>query len=200
MNLKFPCTIGVLGSCGAGKSKLCKYIITYYKSNFDFVFVLTGTGFNRGYDFLKDIGMKHKVMNGLKFNDKLAFIMKKQKYYKENNIKSSVLIVFDDLMGQVKKSKVIEQLISTFRHFNISIIFISQSAFGIAPDLRELLYYACIFGQYTARSLKAIWESYFQDMSYKELIDYMKGKLTRPYSFILMDRIQKNKRIMIAPA
>ena len=50
-----------------------------------------------------------------------------------------VLIVFDDILGSVRDSKIFKDLISTHRHYNISVIFsihfsskVSSSVFRVA--------------------------------------------------------------------
>jgi len=191
--------MSILGSCGAGKTVLCKYIISYFEDKFDFVFVITSTGFNGQYDFLDTLSLKNKVMNTIDFDKKIAFIMKKQKAYIDSGIKPSILIVFDDVMGSIKTSKKIKLLISTFRHYNINIIFISQYANAISTELRELCFYSCVFNQFTERSLKAVNESYFAHMNFKDFKMFINKKLSKPYTFMFVDRIKKKNSIMKAP-
>lgn len=202
MNINFPSIISVCGSCGSGKSWSIKYILKLYKDFFKHVIVFTSTGFTNSYDYLKDYGIKNTVMNTMDVEKKIMKIMMRQKAYKEKGYEFNVLIIFDDCMGCVKPySDELKLLLSTYRHYNLSVIFVAQFANQLSTFCRELSSYAIVFNQYTKRSLEAIYNSYFMEHdSLAKFMIWFKNKLNVKYSFYFVDRVNKSKTIMKAPA
>ena len=87
--------------------------------------------------------------------------MKIQKRNREKNNPCNVLLIFDDIFGSINNSKVFKDLVSTYRHYNISIIFSAQYVSGSVTYLREISNYIILFNQRTQSALKLAYESYF---------------------------------------
>ena len=61
--------------------------------------------------------------------------------------------------------------------------------------------YAIVFNQFTMASLKAIYQSYFAEHdSLSKFNLWFKNKLNVKYSFYFVNRVDKSKTIMKAPA
>ena len=202
LDLMFPSIISVLGSCGAGKSYITKYIITENKKKFDDCIVFTSTGFTNSYNYLNELEIKPHILGLIDIDLKIKRIMKKQKNYHKKGIKSRLLVVFDDILGAMKTySKMMLRLLSTFRQYNISIIFISQYAASTPTFIRELSYYNIVFNQETQNSMKACHESYFREFStLGKFIEWFQNKLKEKYTFFFIDRLKKIKFIARAPS
>ncbi len=171
------------------------------KDVFDYVLVFTSTGFTDSYKYLNKLGIKNKILSSLNIDESIEKIMDKQKKFYLNKIDSKICIIFDDIMGTLNSySKVLKRLLGSFRHYNISIIFVAQYASVIPTYIRELSFYNIIFNQTTFASLKSIYESYFRNFnSQKEFGGCFRNKLSLPYSFFFVDKINKRKFIAKAP-
>jgi ABC-type dipeptide/oligopeptide/nickel transport system ATPase component len=207
--IKPPFSLTLTGHCGSGKSYLIKYIIRSFqqKSFFDFICVFSNTAnFTEDYDFLKDkpaedpsTGTRYAIFSPIYADEKIKRLMQIQKKNRENDNKKNVLIVFDDCFGSVKDSKQFKDLISTYRHYNFSIIFSVQYISGSTTYLREISQYAAIFEQRSANALKLCYESYFQEFEkYTEFKKFFKDKLKK-YRFFFINRSDNTKKIMKCP-
>lgn len=202
MNISWPTIISILGSCGSGKSYSIKYLLKVNRDHFNYVIIFTSTGFTNSYNYLNEYGVNSTTFNTMDVERKIKSIMIRQKKYKQAGYNFNILIVFDDIMGAVKPySNELKLLLSTYRHYNISIIFVSQYANSIPTYIRELSSYALVFNQFTLPSLKACYSSYFAEHdSLSKFNQWFKNKLNVKYSFYFVDRVSKSKIICKAPA
>ena len=200
MDLQWPFSMGILGSSTAGKTYCIKYLLRYYRNSYKFCVVISPTFFNGNYDFLQREGINHKMQAPVDLDRQITVLMKKQKYYKNRGEYMPLILVIDDCAGELRMSKKITNFISTARHYEISIIFVAQYAADLPPRLRELTYYGVIFDQNTQRSLKAVYESYFQHIgSFKEFMEYFKKELAHKHSFFFIDRLKKRTFVTKCP-
>jgi len=197
--MKFPNITTILGYCGTGKSHLVKYIIKENLDKIDYVIVITSTKHNNQYTYLGEHGMPNKILGPLDLDKKIAMIMNKMK---KNFDKYHVMIVFDDVMGSIKEySNKMNALLSTFRHYNLSIIFVSQYAAKVPTYIRELTYYCFTFDQKSKKSLENVYDSYFQEIdTFKDFKRFFKNKLKEEFSFYFVDRVNNKKFVAKAPA
>ena len=111
------------------------------------------------------------------------------------------MLIIDDCSGDIKQSKKMINLLSTFRHYNISIIFVAQYAADLPPRIRELCFYTILFNQNTERSLRAVHQSYFQHVgNFNQFLQYFNNKLSQEHTFFFIDRIQKKCFVTKCPA
>lgn len=193
--IKTPSIVLAVGHCGSGKTVAMQYTIKTLKA-FDFVVVLSNTAsMNGDYDFLKDIGLDHRIYNGSQCDKVFKTIMKIQEFSKE---KKRVAIVCDDILGSLTNSKTFLKLSSTYRHFNISLFLTSQYVSAQTTIIRELANYCFIFESRTDSSRKAIYQSYFGDcgtfVEFKKMFHTLK-----PYQFYFLDRPGKKRVKMMVP-
>jgi len=156
-----PLIICALGKCGVGKSYLIKSLIYNYskKRYFKFGLCIVSTKFNGGYNYLPD---KYVIEN---YNEAyLKNYIDKLKTYKKTrgHIPPSFLIL-DDIVGNVNfYSAFWQNLITTYRHLNLTIILGTQalsSKGGISTIFRQMcnmcfmfrtVYHDTIEGMYKA--------------------------------------------------
>ena len=199
--INLPFTMSINGFCGSGKSHMIRYLISCFKNEFDCVIIISNTAnFTQDYEFLKELGIKHFIFNSLVFDEKVKMTMSIQKKNRLNNVLRKVLIIFDDILGSVKDNNVFKDLISTYRHYNISVIFSVQYISASASYLREISNYIIIFNQRTNNALKLCYENYFAD-SYENynLFKLAFCKSLENYAFYFIDRIKNTKNIMRCP-
>lgn len=199
--IKLPFILNVNGFCGSGKSYFIKYLVKCLRNEFGCVIVFSNTAnFTNDYDFLKEIELKHFIFGSLDVEEKIKKIMEIQKKNRANNNPVNVLIIFDDIFGNVKDNKIFKDLVSTFRHYRINIIFSSQYISGTATYLREISNYIIIFNQRTQNALKLTFENYFAD-TYENFNQFKADfvKKLQKYHFYFIDRITNTKYIMVCP-
>lgn len=193
--IKTSCILLAVGHCGSGKTVAMQYTIRTLNA-FDFIVVLSNTAqFNRDYDFLKDMGLDHRIYNGSQCDKVFKLIMRIQEFSTE---KKRVCIICDDILGSLTNSKTFLKLASTYRHFNISLFLTSQYVSAQSTIIRELANYVYIYESRTDSSRKAIYQSYFGDcgtfIEFKKLISGLKA-----YQFFFIDRPGKRRFKMIVP-
>lgn len=201
--IQLPFTLNVAGHCGSGKTVMIRYLIKSLKSQLDCVVVISNTAnFTEDYKFLDDYqNIKCKIFNSLSAENVIKALMQIQKRNRENDNKKNVLLIFDDVFGSIKDSKYFKDLVSTYRHYNISIIFSAQYISGSQTYLREISNYVVVFNQRTQSALKLAYEAYFAAdfETFGEFKNHFKNSLPQ-YHFYFIDRKNDKKSIMVAPA
>jgi hypothetical protein len=209
MDLKTPFSLVISEPPKSGKSHLAKYII--YKldqeNQFDWIFIISGTaGIDKTLNFIP----KNRILppptgmvdlkNGKKISKidlLLSKIMNAQKEFKEKGSNKRLLLIFDDIIGSVGfKSESISKLAATYRHYNISLIIITQHLHYLHPLVRNSSGYAALFRQENQDVLKASYESYggsFKNL--KEWENFISSQ-TNEHHFIWVDRNSNVKEDM----
>lgn len=200
--ITLPFVLNVAGFCSSGKSHMVRYLIMSFKNEFDCVVVISNTAsFTQDYEFLKDMKIKHFIFGTLDFENKIKSIMAIQKKNRLNNVSRKILIIFDDIMASVRDCKIFKDLISTYRHYNISIVFSTQYISASASYVREISNYIVIFNQRTKNALKLCFENYFCDTfeTFTEFNNHF-SKALEKYAFYFIDRSKNLKLILRCPS
>lgn len=199
--VQIPFIMNVNGFCGSGKSFMIQYLIKSLKSQLNCIMVFSNTAaFTNDYEFLKTMGISHYIFSSLDSDEKLKKIMIIQKKNRLQDKPRNVLIIFDDVFGSIKDSKVFKDIVTTFRHYRISIIFSAQYISAASTYLREISNYVVIFNQRTMNALKITYDNYFIT-DFENFGDFkvaFKNTL-QPYHFYFIDRIKNSKSIMVCP-
>ena len=199
MNIQFPFSMAIFGRPRSGKSYFIKYLLNSYRDKYDHVVLISPTVFNGDYDFLKD--RSHTMSNTNDFNDKIKLIMDKQKHYKQQfGHCNRIILIFDDCAGLIKESKVITNLMSSYRHFNCSVLFVGQYVFNVQSVLRDICTYAVIFNQNNRKSLKECYDSYFGHINtFNEFKDWFCNALCQKYTFCFVNNDSLVRTFMRCP-
>lgn len=131
---KFPTQILVCGPTEAGKTNAVKHIVRSIAHKFQYIIVYCPTAkLNKDYDFLPnkyicDYSKGH-----------LEGIIAKQNEYKAKGKDYHCLIIFDDIVGTIKthNNSIFDQLATSSRHSNISLIYITQQVTKISTTIRN---------------------------------------------------------------
>lgn len=197
--IKLPFVMTVSGSNGQGKSHYIKYLISSFYKVWDLVIVFSNTAeFNNSYDFLAEKQNKYLIFNTLYYEQVLEGLMRIQRQNIMAGQNKKILVVFDDIMGQARDSKILKMAISQNRHFNMSIIFCVQYITMAANYLREISFYDAIFELKTFNSLKACYENYFIS-DCENFTEFKKKMKLERYQFFFADRMTNEKRILRCP-
>ncbi len=129
-----PTQIMVCGPTNSGKTNAVKQIIKSIAKKFQYIVVYCPTAkLNKDYDFLP----KKYICDYSK--EHLDGIMQRQADYVKKSKKVHCLIIFDDIVGSVEThhNKQFAQLATSSRHYNISLIYITQHAAAIDNKIRN---------------------------------------------------------------
>ena len=177
MNLfKSPSMIAIFGRCKQGKSHLIHYILQNATKVYKFGVVFCTTKFDGAFNYIPE----RYIFDG----DINATLDKYTKYLKKLYEKKKSLppnfIIFDDVLGSLKDDASFKNFISTYRHFNCTVILASQYVNLISPMLRELIVYGFCFAMNTSLSRKNAWLNMGQSLDEKEFLgvldDYTREK------------------------
>lgn len=156
--------ICLVGSCGAGKSYLLRNLIYQFskKNVFKFGVCFSGTGFNSDYKFLPEGAVRSNYSE--EQLEKYIAKLKSWLHAHPGEKLPSNFLILDDLLGKIHiNSGVFSNLMSTFRHYNMSVFITSQYMVkNVSTLLRELTDVAFIFRTRFHNSLKSLYESFGQ--------------------------------------
>ena len=110
--------------------------------------------------------------------------------YNKNRDKK-VLIVFDDMIADIMRSKkykaIIKELFIRCRKLNISIVFITQSYFRTPKDPRLNSTHYILMKISNKKELKSIAEEKSGNLDYKDFLKMYNYCTREPYSFVTFD-------------
>lgn len=184
----------------SGKSTLVKYMLTDLFSNkkLNYGLVFCPSAFDGGYSFLPE---KYVY---LRFDeDAVKNLMKIQmNQIKTNGSAKPAFIIMDDCIGSVNfQSKFISELITNFRHYNITIIICTQYIRRLPPTIHECCSYFFTFNQTSFKSITGINEIYMEEKKYDECSNFIRNNC-KDYHFILVktyEPIEKKYTISKCP-
>jgi len=138
-------TMCVIASRRSGKSVFCKYLLARKGGLLDTQdkIILFTTGVNKDYNTLIK---KENIIT--KYNSNIIKkIMKYQENRKQNKKKMpKITIILDDVItSKTRYDATLEKIFFTGRHFNISLILVSQSFSCISPSFLRNSDYVCFF-------------------------------------------------------
>lgn len=177
----------------SGKSCLVKYILyDLFKNNkLKYGIVFCGTSFTGCYDFLPK-----KYVYGTYDENALINLINLQIIQIKNHGKASpAFIIWDDCLGQVDfMSPVLKKLFTTYRHYNLQLIFTTQYIYAVSPILRQCSSYFITFRQQQKRSLQAIYETFLIDFdSYDECKQFISDNCI-DYHFLLVKTLERDEK------
>lgn len=123
---QFPTVCLFVAKSKSGKTHLVRYLLTYYCVHdrfFNFGLVLTGSPYNHEYDFLPSKYVRQ--FNGELLDAYIAHLRQKKDDSRGQPLPPSFLVL-DDCLGLIQKTGAWQNLVSTFRHLNITIFITTQ--------------------------------------------------------------------------
>ena len=143
---KPPFLVLACGAKASGKSYCLRYIIRAYADTFSNVTVFAPTALNDFYNFLPS-----KYVHDDYDPNVMKQIIEKQETFKRAGKDVHCLIVMDDILGsdtiafEKRKQNELSKLWAANRHWNISVVVVTQSLKKIPRLLRDNVDYALIF-------------------------------------------------------
>lgn len=98
------------------------------------------------------------------------------------------IIVFDDLAGEIEKSKEITKLLKTNRHYNLLTILSSQSLNDLNPRQVNQLDYMLMFANIPHEKVREAHEKLVLPIEFNKFYKLYEDATKEKYSFLYMDR------------
>src|SRR6185437_1891330 len=171
--IKEDSNIIICGKRNSGKTYLAKYFTKCFFSDqkIDYAIVISPTLFNGSWDCIP----KKYHYSPKQAQIALQKILSFQKLHFEEDIHA--LVIIDDSLGKINfNCPFYDNLYSIARHYNITLITISQYIFKISPLIKTNADFVCIFKQYGERFLTGIHQVFFSFMKKQEYMSYIKDK------------------------
>lgn len=183
---KFPSIIMIAAPPASGKTHLIKYILydLFVKKKLSYGIVFCPTSFNQSYDFLES-----KYVHSQYNENVLTHLINIQIAQIEKNGKAlPSFVIWDDCIGSINfQSPLFMKLITTYRHYNMTLIFTTQYIYKLPTTLRECATYFITFNQQQKRSLVAIHETFMGDIdTWNEVREFIQQN-TKDYNFIIVN-------------
>jgi len=176
--LNLPFRMLIIGGSGAGKTQTLINLIRVMNGTFNNIHIITKNKDEPLYNYLES-----KVDTGLSITEGIDSAPNLDEFDK----KEQSLIVMDDLVLE-KNQKQLEQYFIRARKLNCSLVYLSQSYFGVPKMIRMNLNYLIIKRLNTLQDLFRMLREYSLGVSKEALVDlYQHSIQDNKQDFLLVD-------------
>ena len=176
--LNLPFRMLIIGGSGAGKTQTLMNLIRVMNGTFNNIHIITKNKDEPLYNYLES-----KVDTGLSITEGIDSAPNLDEFDK----KEQSLIVMDDLVLE-KNQKQLEQYFIRARKLNCSLVYLSQSYFGVPKMIRMNLNYLIIKRLNTLQDLFRMMREYSLGVSKDALVDlYQHSIQENKQDFLLVD-------------
>jgi len=176
--LNLPFRMLIIGGSGAGKTQTLMNLIRVMNGTFNNIHIITKNKDESLYNYLES-----KVDTGLSITEGIDSAPNLDEFDK----KEQSLIVMDDLVLE-KNQKQLEQYFIRARKLNCSLVYLSQSYFGVPKMIRMNLNYLIIKRLNTLQDLFRMLREYSLGVSKDTLVDlYQHSIQDNKQDFLLVD-------------
>ena len=176
--LNLPFRMLIIGGSGAGKTQTLMNLIRVMNGTFNNIHIITKNKDESLYNYLES-----KVDTGLSITEGIDSAPNLDEFDK----KEQTLIVMDDLVLE-KNQKQLEQYFIRARKLNCSLVYLSQSYFGVPKMIRMNLNYLIIKRLNTLQDLFRMMREYSLGVSKDVLVDlYQHSIQDNKQDFLLVD-------------
>ena len=161
-NMLFPLIITAVGKTASGKSVAIKNLIYNYAKlgYFKFILAIVPSKFNCGYDYLPD----KYVIESYNENYLKNYFTKLKEFKQKSGFIPANALILDDVMGSINfYSPFWQHFISTYRHYNCTVIFGTQSITGkggVSTLLRQCCNICIMYRNVYQDNIKNLYESF----------------------------------------
>lgn len=186
-----PCTIQMSGGTGSGKTVFLSSVLLDKDSPWDYVIYCYGA-YQPKFDLLKK-----KLKDGITFvegvpedddKSKIEEFLKKELKRPEKE-RTQTIIIFDDLMTELKNSKYFSKLYySGCHHLNLSVCCLTQNIFH-NRSARLNCHYLCIFNFESDKSTIMNLGKQLMPTESKKFLQMYNESLKNNYGFLMVDLV-----------
>lgn len=130
-----PGIILISGPKGSGKTYFIKYLLYCLAKTkkVDYIKVICPTAYSNTYDYLESSHVSEE------YNEiDIYELIDTQIDFRRHNLTRSAVLVLDDCIGTANfRAHIWEKLATTCRHYNLTVIIVTQHIFRLAPTLRD---------------------------------------------------------------
>jgi len=188
---KLPTQILVIGKSGSGKTLATINLLTNKKLLKDaFDYILFYSGIHPDKELLKALKLKEDCIKVDFKEDDVKSVLDKMtsacKKAKDLSQVPTLLMFFDDILAQKDflKSTTLVKLATTSRHYNISVVYLTQYYKKIPPVVRTNCSYFIIFGACLSELEKIAEELCPPNMSKKQFLKLAGHATSQKYQFL----------------
>jgi len=184
------------GARRIGKSVFLKWVLQYYKSDFDLALVITETPHNGFWQPIVGNRWVHQGWNPYL----IAKLMEEQVKEKKREQDSrgihkmrKVLLILDDIIGdrnKIHEDSQLSRLAVQGRHFGISVALTTQDPKAISPVLRNNCDVAVIFQQKNWRAKEAIYRDFVNLFQLKNQAIALLNEYTENHDCVVVENYQ----------
>jgi len=190
MDIKLPFSMVVVSKRNSGKSYLTKHLLKMFMVEnklFDYIVLFSSTAhLSKDFECLPKKSIQEEFST-----TKINRILEYQKKSKDTKNPKQCLIILDDTIGcklDITFKTNLDLLFSRGRHYNISIIFISQYIKNyISTTIRNNIDYL-LFSVNNYNVIKIIYDLVVYDGSIKDFIKFVNEK-TKNYTFLIYNNL-----------
>ena len=186
-----PYRILIIGGSGSGKTNALLNLINN-QIDIDKIYLYAKDPYEKKYQYLinkrEKVGLNHlnHPKAFMEYSNDMQDVYKNIEDY--NPIKKrKVLIIFDDMIADMKLNPIVTELFIRGRKLNISIVFIMQSYFKVPKDVRLNSTHFFIMKIPNKKELQQIALNHSSDIDFKDFMNIYKKCTTEPYSFLVID-------------
>jgi hypothetical protein len=168
LKLELPFLATVVGRRGSGKSNMLRFLLRTIAraGQVRDVWVFTSTAFTG--DWGRTVG-EHRVYEN--FDEELLNgILQRQAAARAAGTPNEALLILDDVLGSMSfTSSVWKLLASTGRHYNLSVLLVSQHYHAIPPLVRLNSDYFMLLGPTSERAWRSAYQEFAPTKTWQEL-------------------------------
>ena len=183
----------IMRGSGSGKMNAVLNLIEN-QPNIDKIYLYANDPYEAKYQYLinehKKVGLDHfnDPKDSVEYSNDMQDVYK---YIEAYNVeKKCKVIIFDDMIANVinnKKHSVVTELFIRNRKLNIYIVFITQSYFKVAKEVRRNTTHFFIMKIPNKRELQQIALNHTSDVDINDFVRMYKRYIAEPYSFLVND-------------
>lgn len=189
------------GSRRIGKSIFLKWLLSFYREDFDLAIVVTETSFNGFWQPIVGNRWVHHGWNPLLVHALLEDQRKqlqKEIYSDGRYKKRRVLLILDDIIGDkrhIHEDTMLNTLATEGRHIDISVALTTQDAKAINPTLRNNADTVIVFQQKNFRAKEAIWNDFMNIFPDRHQAEAVIMANTKDHDCIVVENCKLNQDV-----
>lgn len=186
--LVVPIRIIITGKTNTGKTHYAKSLISFLRDKIDKLYVMCPTMKEGSWE---SITSKSHIFDEYDPEVILDVIEKQKRHMKEDKKMDQVMFILDDCIHDItKKDKTVNKLYTQGRHWNISIIIISQKFVLINNTIRANPDFCICTRIVNAKELDAIWKEYNNGISRSDF-GRMCNLATEGFGVLVIDNVSR---------